>query len=75
MNSNLSIRNVSKSEVSGFDQGKVIEELPGARTDAIKNLIKYVEQHQGVDPLIIGFDEVSMQNPLKRKKINKCDII
>jgi len=44
-------------------------------SEAISSLIKYVEDNQEQDPLVIDFDDLSRRNPFKRERINKCSMM
>lgn len=42
---------------------------------SIKDMIKYVENRQRYDPLVIGFENFHRKNPLKRERSDKCCMI
>lgn len=37
-----------------------------------RELIKFVEKHQVHDPLVVGFNQTTLQNPFRRAKVNRC---
>lgn len=44
--------------------------------EAIADIIKYVEEHQGSDLLVTGFDEDQFaDNPFRRERVVKCSLI
>lgn len=48
---------------------------PTEASEAIANIIKYVEEHQDSDLLVTGFDENLANNPLRRERVVKCSVI
>lgn len=43
--------------------------------DMINELVDYVKKRQNQDPLVMGFDRVRVDNPLRRESPYKCAII
>lgn len=48
---------------------------PIESSEAIANIIKYVADHQDNDLLVTGFDEDLANNPLRRERVVRCNVI